>query len=456
LNRHQRPAWYEGMTLDPQHFQQWDRYHQYQLNARVRSVRPSYWGFHTIDIDKESLANGQFSLRSCCGVTQDGCLFDCPSLDPLPMPQAVRSHFPPSESSLCVYLGVPIERTDGVNCQLDRVTGQHLARYVSQTVSLIDDTSTENNQAKEPREVTVAVPSLRLLFGDEPREQFSVLPVAELVRAGDGTYQLSPEFMPPLLAIGGSDTLMSLTRRVLEMLVGKSRAFSERRKRRTSGEVESTTSDVLLLSSLSTVNNAIPPLNYHFSTGRCHPEALYLLLASLAGQLMTFSTDEEMRPGELPAYDHGAPAKSFFQLESRIVALLEGVYTDNFTIIQLIRQGENRWTARLSEEIVSRQLFLSVGGEVPERKIADELRHKIKIASSDQIDKVVNLAVPAVQVVAINRPPTGLPSRPGVQFFRIEKIGTFWDAIAKANMITIHLPAEFKGVKCELYAVKES
>ena len=60
----QSPVWHEGMTLDPHHFQQWDRHQRYELAMRVRALQPLGWGFLALDIDREALANGQFSLRA--------------------------------------------------------------------------------------------------------------------------------------------------------------------------------------------------------------------------------------------------------------------------------------------------------------------------------------------------------------------------------------------------------
>ncbi len=38
-------VWYEGMTLDPQHFQQWDCYHEDRIDARIRGLSRLGWGF---------------------------------------------------------------------------------------------------------------------------------------------------------------------------------------------------------------------------------------------------------------------------------------------------------------------------------------------------------------------------------------------------------------------------
>jgi type VI secretion system protein ImpJ len=41
----QKVIWQEGMLLRPQHFQQSDRYYDYQLKTRTRTLELYAWGF---------------------------------------------------------------------------------------------------------------------------------------------------------------------------------------------------------------------------------------------------------------------------------------------------------------------------------------------------------------------------------------------------------------------------
>jgi len=38
----QKVVWYEGMKLDPHHFQQADRYNQYYINSRISLIKNQF------------------------------------------------------------------------------------------------------------------------------------------------------------------------------------------------------------------------------------------------------------------------------------------------------------------------------------------------------------------------------------------------------------------------------
>lgn len=441
------------MTLDPHHFQQWDRYNRYVVNKRLRSIHPNDWGFVTLDVDRESLTNGLFNLRGCSGVMADGLVFDLPANGPLPQAQSIKEHFPPSEQKVSVYLALPAERSRGGNCQLDSSVQDRETRFSLETVSIADD-----NTGTNERDIGVVRTNFRLLFGDEPREEFSVLQIADVVRSADGTYAISERFMPPCLSISASANLMKTTRNLLELLVAKSNALSDRRRQQPSGQIEFTTSDVTLLGVLQTINSSIPQLKYYHSVGNCHPEGLYSLLITVAGQLMTFSPDQDMRPGDLPPYDHATAAECFGGLEARIARLLEIVMSSNFIRVSLEKQSENQWVGRIPDNnlLIGAQFFFAVSGELPERKIVDELPHKVKIGGPDDVHTLVAAALPGLPITFAARPPVGLPARAGLQYFRLEKTGRLWDAVLKTNTLAIFVPADFKSVKFELFAIKES
>jgi type VI secretion system protein ImpJ len=439
------------MTLDPHHFQQLDRHAQYVVNRRLRSVHPNDWGFLSLDIDRESLTNGQFALRTCSGVMQDGLLFDLPTNGKLPQAQSIKEHFPPSLQRLSVFLALPSERSRGGNCQIDGSAINRETRFSLETLTVPDD-----NTGTNEREIGVSQPNFKFLFADESQEEYSVLQIAQVVRTADGAYSLSDTYIPPSLSISASSNLMRTTRSLLELLVAKSNALSDRRRQQPTGQIEFTTSDVTLLGVLQTINSSIPHLNYFYSVGKHHPEMLYSLLLSVAGQLMTFSPDQDMRPSDLPFYDHANAAQCFGTLDTKISRLLEIVMSSNFVRVSMEKSSENQWVGRIPDNnlLINAQFYLAVGGEIPERKVIDELPSKIKVGGPDDVPTLVAAALPGLPITFSARSPVGLPTRAGLQYFRLEKTGRLWDAILRNNSIAFFVPADFRGIQLELYAIK--
>ena len=53
---HNKVMWTEGMFLQPQHFQQQDRFSARQLDGRWRATTPWPWGYATLQLDECSPA----------------------------------------------------------------------------------------------------------------------------------------------------------------------------------------------------------------------------------------------------------------------------------------------------------------------------------------------------------------------------------------------------------------
>src|SRR5262249_10060541 len=101
-----RVLWSEGTFLQPQHFQQHDRFFETHVELRRRALRPYSWGFLDLVIDDSLLELGKLALQSARGVLPDGTPFDCPARDPLPPPFDV----PPTLRDSLVVLTLPLRR----------------------------------------------------------------------------------------------------------------------------------------------------------------------------------------------------------------------------------------------------------------------------------------------------------------------------------------------------------
>jgi hypothetical protein len=92
---HNKVVWTEGMFLQPQHFQQHDRFTEYQLRQRLAATLGHAWGFTSVAIDDAALALGKLSINSAQGVLPDGTAFSIPATTPLRR----RSTSPPTRAT---------------------------------------------------------------------------------------------------------------------------------------------------------------------------------------------------------------------------------------------------------------------------------------------------------------------------------------------------------------------
>ncbi|MBT8400658.1 MAG: type VI secretion system baseplate subunit TssK [Rhodothermia bacterium] len=261
-----RVLWYEGMTLDPHHFQQWDRYHGNALNARIRSVRQHDWGLTTLEIDRDRLANGEFSLISCSGVLSGGLDFAIPEdADPPPI-RNIADHFPPNSDHVSVFLSVPAARSDGINVDLHAADSMRPATIVSRTATVTDE-----NTGSDERAIQVGQANFQLRFGTESSEAFTNHQIAVIRRGAGGFFALDDRFIPTCLSIEASHRLLGISRRLLELAVAKSSSLSER-KMDSTGQRQLTPSDITALGLLASVNAHIPLLNHYHAMKSGHPE----------------------------------------------------------------------------------------------------------------------------------------------------------------------------------------
>jgi len=448
--KNQRVVWFEGMTLDPHHFQQFDRYHQGLLNFRTRSIAPYDSGVVELAINKEAMANGQFSLVRCSGVTADGLVFNIPENNPLPNSRNIQESFPAAEDKITAFLAVPIERLNGKNCLLDESAHGDTIRFRTETII----TNDENTGANECQ-ITVAQPNLQVRFSTEPLENFDVLPIAEIKRKPDGKFFMSDNFIPTCLSIAASERLVSITNGLLELLVSNRASAWDHHRQKFSTPMEFTTADLQNSWLLYIMNNFIPLIHHYHSTRNKHPEALYTVMAALAGQLTTFSFDTEIHPRDFPAYDHNNPTSCFNQLDRTIRELLKVGPSANYITINLEKREETLLVGMIDNAslISTPQLFLQCSGDIPEQKMTQELPRIIRIASLQDMPNLEQYALQGLNISYSARPPLGLPARADLHYFRLEKVGPLWDSILKNLSIAIRIPAGYSGIQIKLLAM---
>jgi len=450
MSQKQKIVWYEGMNLDPHHFQQWDRYYRSFLVSRIRSIIKYDWGLLDISIDKESVMNGQFTLLRCKGVTPDGLIFNIPDDDPSPPSRSVEGFFPATQNEISVFLAIPSERERGRNCALEGKTEQSDARYVFDKMSVLDD-----NTGTDERQLGIGRTNFQLRFRDESLEDFSVMKIGEIVRTPDGSFALSERFIPPCLTIEASENLMTICRRLLELIVAKSSAFSEKKHMTGQGDIAQVMRTFAII---QTLNTYIPLLNHMYSSPKTHPEELYINMLALAGQLSAFSPEIQVDPRQFPTYDHTNLSRCFHELDSKIRSLLDSLISvKKYVNIPLERKSETMLVGNVTDSSLFQQaeIFLTVQSDMPEKEMIDAILTNIRVASPDTINAVLASFSKALPLTHSMMPPPELPRREGTYYFRLEPSGSFWESISRSSAIAVFRPVEFSSIKIDAVAVKK-
>jgi type VI secretion system protein ImpJ len=449
MSRYRKIVWNEGMLLTPHHFQQADNYHEELLNSRIISLVPFYWGVLDMQVNRESVANGNFEIVRCRAVMPDGLLLNIPNTDIAPDPRPVEGFFDPTADTLDVYLGIPARRAGVANYSQGGTDLRSLARYIQYSGKVVDETTGDNEQ-----QLAFARGNLKILFSGENRDGYSWMKVAKLERTATGQLTLSEKYIPPTLNSASSNWLIDLHRQIVEILVTKSSTLGEQRRQRAQSVADFTTSEVASFWLLHTVNTAIPNLMHQFKTRPAHPEKLYNELATLAGSLMTFTTDRH--PKDIVPYDHDDLYLTFSLLAAEIRDLLETVIPTRCVPIPLEKVRETLYIGRVEDDRLLKEagFFLGVKAQVPESRLIERVPYVVKIAARDVIDAVVGAALPGVVMKHASPPPAPIPTRVGFHYFGLDSIGPYWADISGSKTISVYVPDEFPDVKLEMYAVK--
>ena len=450
-----KPVWTEGLFVTQHHFQQLDRYHEALVTERLRAALPYDWGVLEIEVDARALAAEEFRLLRLAAVLPDGTVVAVGGATASRQgdsiaPRSFAGIFTPRMAALDVHVALTAATEASATVDLDGRATVPL-RYVREHSSVVD-TNTGTSELSVPH----GRPNLQILFGDERRDGFDAIRIAQLARATTGAALLKEAFIPPSLRVRASGYLLGRFRTLLGALTAKQRSLAESRRQRTAAAVDFQASDAAKFWLLHALNVSIPPIAHIVDQGTSHPEAAYLNLAQLIGQLCTFAVDGD--PSTTPKFNYLEMGEMFTIMFDRAHQLLDTVIAERYIEIPLTRRPDGMHLGEIKDGnlLRSAKFFLAASGSAPEAQLRDRLPKLAKIASWSQIGSILNSAVNGVRIELEYTPPGALPIRPGVVFFQLQRTPDYWNDLAGTGSIAIYHPIDPQTIRLQLYAVDPS
>ncbi|MDX2150505.1 MAG: type VI secretion system baseplate subunit TssK [Bryobacteraceae bacterium] len=434
--------WAKGTFLTPQHLQIQDRFLENTLQFHLGALSFRPYGFTRLNIDREALAAGLFSIASATGIFPDGLLFDIPESDAAPPPKPIAEAFDQDQDTLDLYLAIPHYRDRGINV----ATGRESDARFQADYSMFRDENT--GLAEKP--VQIARKNFRFMTGNENRSGASALRIARVQKTPANTLQLDPLFVPPLLDLAASDYLMSIARRLVEILGAKSGILAGTRRQKNLSLADFGTADIASFWLLYTVNSHFPLFQHYFDVRRGHPERLYQVMLSLAGCLTTFSP--KLHPRDLPLYDHDELAACFTALDELCRNLLETVVPSNFVSLPLKLVQPSIYATALAEDkyFNNTKMYLAVSADMGEGDLLAKAPFLLKICSAAHIEHLVRQALPGVPMTHVQKPPSAIPVKLNYQYFSLNLSGVAWEAVLRARNLAAYVPGDFPNPQLEL------
>lgn len=444
------------MYLAQHHFQVQSRYFEDSLGFALAHLFFKSYGIAGCELDHEALLNGTVAVVHARGVLPDGLPFHMPDSDPLPPPLEIRKLFSPTQESHQIQLAIPAYQQGGANVASSAAEADAKARYVAETTLVRDDIT-----GSDEKPVAIARKNFRLRLDDDPSAGEVALTLARVRRDGAGHFIYDPEFIPPCLQIGASETLLLLVRRLVEILEAKSAAIAAERQGGHKDLREYASQEVANFWLLHAVRSSMAPLRHHFELKHSHPEQLYAELARLAGALCTFALDSD--PRSLPTYDHDRLGECFAGLDRHIRAHLEIIIPTNCISIPLRSVNEYLYVgAAVDKRCFGRANWvLGIKSDLPRAEVITNVPSRVKICSSQHVERLFRDALPGLTLQHLSNPPSAISPGIGTEYFSIGRTGPHstqvcWKLIADSGEVGIYVPAALNGSSLELSVVLET
>ena len=444
MTRHNKVMWTEGMFLQPQHFQQQERYFSRQLDARLSSASLHPEGFMTLQIDQPALLQGQLALTAATGVMRDGLAFAVP--DDEPAPPAID--IPPDTRDELVLLAVARAEAGVVESDVEGELAGMPARYRALELSAADAHTHKLSEAP----IQIGRLNLRLVLESHAGKGFVGLGVARIVeRRADGRVVLDSRYIPPTLQVSEQAALESWLREVLGMLHQRGEALAARLAqpgRAGVGEI----ADFLLL---QTVNRHEPLFDHARQLRPLHPERLYAMCLALAGELASFR--DRKRPPAFPVYAHHDLVSSFEPVMADLRQSLSMVMEQSALPIELQDRKYGVRVAVIADAELRRSasFVLAVNAQMPADAVRTRFPTQVKIGPAEKIRDLVNLQLPGVTLRAMPVAPRQIPYHAGFNYFELETRGNeMWKQLENSGGLAMHIAGEFPGLELELWAIR--
>jgi type VI secretion system protein ImpJ len=261
---------------------------------------------------------------------------------------------------------------------------------------------------------------------------------------------MDARFVPPLLDLCASDYLVSMARRLIEILAARSNSIAGRRRQKNQSLADFTSADIASFWLLYSINTALPVIRHIFETRRGHPDKFFTAMVALAGALTTFSPDIHSR--DLPVYNHDNLGECFAALDEILRRLLDSVIPANFVAVPLRPVRNAIHAASLDDEKYLRntQMYLAIRAEAPPAEIIARAPQLVKVCSANQIEHLIKQALPGVPLTHVASPPKAIPVKLDYQYFSLSQGGAAWEAVLRARSIAAYVPADLPHPQLEL------
>lgn len=445
MSVYNKVVWSEGLFLRPQHFQQQDRYFERYVETRCQALIPYSWGFTEIELEPDLLRIGKFGLRRATAIFPDGTPVRMPEDDPLPAPMDIT----PQMRDQIVSLAVPLRRAGGLDVERPSATATDgLARHSTRETDARDATSSSG----DPALLEVGALRTRFLPASEVTDAYACVPLAHVVECrADRQVVLDDGFIPTVLDTRAARRLATFATELLGLMHQRGEALGGR----VSATGRGAAAEIADFLMLQAINRYEPLLAHYADSGVLHPEDLFRICVSAAGELATFTTPSK-RPPKLASYRHDRLRESFEPVMAALRASLSAVLEQAAIPIPIESKKFGISVAAVADRTLytTAVFVLAARADVPAEDLRRRFPSQLKIGPVEKIRDLVNLQLPGVPVHAMPVAPRQIPYHAGFVYFELDQANELWGQLTSSGGVAMHVAGEFPGLAMEFWAIR--
>jgi type VI secretion system protein ImpJ len=206
---------------------------------------------------------------------------------------------------------------------------------------------------------------------------------------------------------------------------------------------------------LQTINRFEPLFAHYVDSGALHPEELYQVCASAAGELATFTTTSK-RPQKFPGYRHERLRESFEPVIASLRASLSVVLEQNAISIPLEAKKFGISVAIVTDRTLygTAVFILAARADVPAEDLRRRFPAQLKVGPVERIRDLVTLQLPGVPVAPVPVAPRQIPFHAGFAYFELDQTSDLWEQLKTSGGLALHVAGEFPSLAMELWAIR--
>ncbi|HEY9133289.1 MAG TPA: type VI secretion system baseplate subunit TssK [Dyella sp.] len=438
-------AWIEGLLLEPQHFQQQERYLEWHAQAMRHQLLAHAWGLSRLELDMPLLEQGIVRVIRAVGMFPDGTPFQLPDQGPLPP----AWHAEGSVDGIEICLALSARAADRAQTDVSGVLSH--ARHDVIEAELVDTANADDQGLPRMARVQLARIRTRLVPHSAVGGDDTALPVLRLAgRDPAGRLQPDPAFLPPMLDASAVGWIPDLLRELRGMIDLRLAALSGSSQTSRGGGL-SEWLEILLRQALAEYRLMLHHLAHRWPL---HPETVWMTLLALLGRLAGLRHEAG---GDLPAlYDHRNPGPGFGQLGQQLREALSLVIDSPAVPLRFVDRGDRVRICPREGQVPLLRVVFAVMSDMP----ADELRARFveqaKFAPVERIVQLVDLQLSGMRLQPLPAAPRHVPWYPGALYLDVGSDHPIWSELMASAAMALAVVGEFPGLRIEAWGLRDT